>query len=126
MNKPVTSKPVVVQAGISAAPLGSSVADSDQLRWWQTAVVYEIAVISFNDSDGDGRGDLNGLDRIDYLEWLGVDAVWLTPIYASPMLDFGYDISDFCAVNPVFGAMADFDRLVDALHSRHIRLIMDF
>ena len=67
--------------------------------WWRRAVIYEIAAISFQDSNGDGYGDLAGLlQRIDYLKWLGVGAVWLTPIYKSPHQDFGYDISDFCAV----------------------------
>jgi alpha-glucosidase len=90
-------------------------------------VIYEIAVISFQDSDGDGKGDLPGLiGRVGYLEWLGVDAVWLTPIYPSPMLDFGYDVSDFCAVHRLLGTMADFDRLVETLHRRNIRLILDF
>jgi alpha-glucosidase len=81
-------------------------------RWWQRAVVYEIAVISFQDSDGDGRGDLRGLvQRVDYLKWLGVDAIWLTPIQKSPMRDFRYDIADYCAVDPAFGTLEDFDRL---------------
>jgi alpha-glucosidase len=100
---------------------------NDNLKWWQRAVIYEIAVISFQDSDGNGKGDLQGLiDRIDYLEWLGIDAVWLTPVYPSPMLDFGYDISDFCAIDPLFGTMEQFDALVEALHAREIRIILDF
>ena len=83
-------------------------------EWWRRAVIYEIALISFQDSN-DGKGDLPGLvRRLEYLEWLGVDAIWLTPIYCSPMLDFGYDITDFCAIDPLFGAMADFDRLLSA------------
>ena len=76
---------------------------------------------------GHGRGDLPGiLGRLDYLTWLGVDAVWLGPVYPSPMADFGYDIADFTAVAPVFGTLADLDRLLDALHARDIRLILDF
>lgn len=99
----------------------------DQLKWWQRAVVYEIAPISFQDTNHDGKGDLQGLvQRVDYLQWLGINAVWLTPIYTSPMLDFGYDIADFCAVDPVFGTLGDFDRLVEMLHARGIRLILDF
>src|SRR5947209_4834377 len=82
-----------------------------------------IAAISFKDSNGDGKGDLPGLiSRIDHLTWLGVGAVWLTPVFTSPMLDFGYDIADFCAIDPVFGSLEDFDRLVEALHARDIRL----
>jgi alpha-glucosidase len=97
------------------------------LSWWQRAVIYQIAPLSFQDSNGDGKGDLNGiLQRIDYLAWIGVDAVWLCPIYPSPMLDFGYDIADFCAVGAQFGSLADFDRLLEALHSRGIRLLLDF
>jgi alpha-glucosidase len=101
--------------------------EDQKLSWWQRAVFYEIATISFQDSDSDGRGDLAGLlSRIDYLEWLGVGAVWLTPIYPSPMLDLGYDISDFCDVHPDFGTLAQFDDLVRQLHRRDIRLILDF
>src|SRR5436309_11192694 len=97
------------------------------LAWWQRGVFYEIAPISFQDSDGDGKGDLCGmLQRLEYLEWLGVDVVWLTPVCVSPMLDFGYDIADFCAVDPIFGTLEDFDRLVQGLHQRSIRLILDF
>ena len=91
------------------------------------AVFYEIAVISFQDSNGDGKGDLAGLiSRLDHLEWLGVTAVWLTPIYRSPMLDLGYDVADFCAIDPVFGTIQEFDQLLDLLHARNIRLILDF
>jgi alpha-glucosidase len=97
------------------------------LQWWQTAVFYEIAPISFQDTDCDGKGDLPGLiSRLDYLEWLGIDAVWLTPIYPSPMLDLGYDIADFCAIDPVYGTLQDFDQLVLSLHARGMRLILDF
>jgi alpha-glucosidase len=94
--------------------------------WWHSAVVYEIAAISFQDSNGDGQGDLPGLlQRIDYLRWLGVGAVWLTPFYSSPNQDFGYDIADFCAVDPRFGTLEDFDKVVQALHDAGIRLILD-
>jgi alpha-glucosidase len=100
---------------------------ADKLTWWQRAVFYEIAPISFQDSNGDGKGDLPGLiGRIDYLEWLGVDAVWLTPIFRSPLLDLGYDVEDFCAIDPVFGSLDDFDRLVKELHARGMRIILDF
>jgi alpha-glucosidase len=98
-----------------------------QPTWWQTAVFYEIAAISFQDSDADGKGDLPGLlSRLGYLEWLGVDAIWLTPIYPSPMLDFGYDIADFCAVDSMYGNLKDFDQLLSSLHTRGMRLILDF
>ncbi|HYD73694.1 MAG TPA: alpha-amylase family glycosyl hydrolase [Candidatus Binatia bacterium] len=105
---------------------GASAAKREQ-PWWQRAVFYEITVSSFQDSDGDGKGDLPGLiQRLDYLEWLGVDALWLTPIYPSQMLDLGYDIDDYCAVHPMFGTLADFDRLLELLHARGMRLILDF
>jgi alpha-glucosidase len=95
--------------------------------WWRRAVIYEIAPVSFQDTNGDGRGDLKGVEsRIDYLQWLGIDAVWLTPFFVSPMLDFGYDISDYCEVDPGFGTLQDFDHLVEALHGKDIRLVLDF
>ncbi len=95
--------------------------------WWQDAVIYEIYPRSFQDSDGDGIGDLQGvIDRVDYLDWLGIDAVWLTPIYPSPMLDFGYDVADYTDIHPLFGDLAIFDRLVAALHERDIKIILDF
>ena len=95
--------------------------------WWQRAVIYEIYPRSFQDSDGDGVGDLKGMiERVDYLSWLGVDAVWICPIYPSPMADFGYDVADYVGIEPLFGTLDDFDRLVAALHERGIRLILDF
>ncbi len=95
--------------------------------WWKRGVVYQIYPRSFLDSNGDGIGDLAGIhSKIDYLDWLGVDAVWISPIYPSPMADFGYDVSDYTGIHPMFGTMADFDRLLDDLHRRDIRLILDF
>ena len=103
-----------------------SIESRDEAAWWESAVIYEVALISFQDSNGDGKGDLAGLiSRIDYLKWLGIDAVWLTPIYKSPFRDLGYDISDYCAIDPAFGSLEDFDRLVKALHAEDIRLILD-
>lgn len=98
----------------------------DETAWWQSAVIYEIAVISFQDSNGDGKGDLVGLlSRIEYLKWLGIDAVWLTPIYKSPFRDLGYDISDYCSIDPRFGSLNDLDHLIAKLHEEGIRLILD-
>ena len=95
--------------------------------WWKTGVIYEIYLRSFQDSNGDGIGDLNGVvQRLDYLSWLGVDAIWISPFYPSPMADFGYDVSDYLEVEPVFGTLADFDRLVKAAHERHLKVILDF
>lgn len=97
------------------------------LLWWQGGVLYQIYPRSFQDSDGDGVGDLAGIARrLDYLEWLGVDALWLSPIYPSPMADFGYDVSDYCDVHPLFGTLEDFDRLLAEAHRRGLRFIMDF
>ena len=94
--------------------------------WWQHALIYEIYPRSFQDSNGDGIGDLNGITRrLDYLEWLGVDAIWIAPIYPSPQVDFGYDISDYDAVDPLYGTLADFDRLLAAARAHHIRIILD-
>jgi len=94
--------------------------------WWKNAVIYEIYPRSFQDTNADGIGDLNGItQRLDYLKDLGVDAIWLTPCYPSPQVDFGYDISDYENIDPRYGTLADFDRLVAEAGKRHIRVIMD-
>jgi alpha-glucosidase len=94
--------------------------------WWRDAVVYQIYPRSFQDSDGDGIGDLRGVEqRLDHLSYLGVDAFWLSPIYPSPLADFGYDVSDYTAVDPVFGTLDDFDRLVGAAHERGLKVLLD-
>jgi alpha-glucosidase len=99
----------------------------DKHLWWQSGIVYQIYPRSFQDSNGDGIGDLKGIeDRLDYLEWLGVTAIWISPIYPSPMADFGYDVSDYCGIHPIFGTMEDFDRLLEAVHRRGMRVILDF
>ncbi|MDQ6915913.1 MAG: alpha-amylase family glycosyl hydrolase, partial [Actinomycetota bacterium] len=94
--------------------------------WWEDAVVYQIYPRSFQDSDGDGVGDLAGVARrLDHLQWLGVDALWLSPIYRSPLADFGYDVSDHRAVDPAYGTLDDFDALLADAHGRGLRLLMD-
>jgi alpha-glucosidase len=95
--------------------------------WWQHGIIYQVYPRSFMDSDGNGVGDLRGImAKLGYLQWLGVDALWLSPIYPSPMADFGYDISDYTAIDPVFGTMDDFDRLLHETHARELDLILDF
>ncbi len=95
--------------------------------WWQRGTVYQVYPRSFMDANGDGVGDLAGVvSRLDYLRWLGVDALWLSPIYPSPMKDFGYDVSDYTAVDPLYGTLEDFDRLVEAAHARGLKVILDF
>src|SRR6185436_13454771 len=95
--------------------------------WWHTAVVYQIYPRSFADASGDGVGDLDGLRaRLDYLHWLGVDGLWLSPIYPSPMADFGYDVADYCDIDPLFGDLATFDKLVAETHKRGMKLIVDY
>jgi len=94
--------------------------------WWHGAVGYCLYIRSFADSDGDGIGDLGGaIAHLDHLEALGVDLVWITPFFASPMADFGYEVSDYCAIDPMYGDMDDLDRLVTDAHARGIRVILD-
>jgi alpha-glucosidase len=94
--------------------------------WWQDAVVYQVYPRSFQDSDGDGVGDLRGIvERLDHLAYLGVDALWLSPIYPSPLADFGYDVSNYVDVDPRFGTLADFDALVAEAHERSLRVLLD-
>jgi alpha-glucosidase len=99
----------------------------DNFPWWQRGIIYHIYPRSFQDSNGDGIGDLHGiLNRLDYLVWLGIDAIWLSPIYPSPMIDFGYDVTSYTAIDPIFGDLATFDELVARAHAHNIRIIMDY
>jgi alpha-glucosidase len=95
--------------------------------WWKTAVVYQIYPRSFRDTSGDGVGDLRGIiDGLEHLEWLGVDAIWLSPVFRSPMVDHGYDVSDHCDIDPTFGTLADMDELIAAAHERDIKVLLDW
>jgi alpha-glucosidase len=100
---------------------------TERIPWWRSATIYQIYPRSFQDTDGDGVGDLCGIiSRLPYLVELGVDAIWLSPIFPSPMKDFGYDVSDYVDIDPLFGTMRDFDTLLEAAHKEHLRLLLDF
>src|SRR3984893_8653278 len=95
--------------------------------WWQHGIIYQIYPRRFKDSNGDGIGDLQGIiSQLDYLTWLGVDALWLSPFYPSPMADFGYDITDYCNVDPIFGDLETCDALIERAHQRDLYVIIDF
>jgi alpha-glucosidase len=114
-----------VMLGTAALPAAAQ-GSANEKNWWQNAVFYEIYPRSFADANNDGIGDLKGITaHLDYLKDLGVDAIWLTPTYPSPQVDFGYDISDYVAVDPKYGTMADFDHLMAEANKRHIRVLMD-
>ncbi|MGZ4201444.1 MAG: alpha-amylase family glycosyl hydrolase [Thermoleophilaceae bacterium] len=99
----------------------------EPLRWWQRGAIYQIYPRSFQDSNGDGVGDLPGItSRLDYIASLGVEAIWLSPFYLSPMADFGYDVSDYTDVDPLFGTLADFDTMLAEAHARGVRVVVDW
>jgi len=109
-----------------AVAAGSGPGTGPEVPWWTSSVVYQVYPRSFADSDGDGIGDLRGItSRLDYLEQLGIDVLWLSPIYPSPQDDNGYDISDYTGVDPLFGSLADLDELIAGAHERGIRVVMD-
>ena len=104
-----------------------TLARDDGRLWWRDGVIYQVYPRSFMDSNGDGVGDLEGIrQKLDYVAWLGVDGIWISPFFTSPMADFGYDVADYCGVDPLFGTLADFDRLLRDAHARGIRVILDF
>jgi len=108
---------------VSGGVIASRAADAD---WWRGAVIYQIYPRSFQDTDGDGVGDLKGIaGRLDHIASLGVDAIWISPFFKSPMKDFGYDVSDYCAVDPLFGTLEDFDHLIAEAHARSIKVTID-
>lgn len=120
----LAATPVISTAAPAARSARAASADSEP--WWQHAVFYEIYPRSYKDTTGDGVGDLKGITaKLDYLKNLGIGAIWITPFYPSPQVDFGYDISNYEAVDPQFGALADFDKLLAEAHQRGIKVIMD-
>ena len=115
-----------VHVSIAEYPDDSSPAQPRDPIWYKRAVFYEVLIRGFYDSNGDGTGDIRGLtQKLDYLQWLGVDCIWLLPIFQSPLRDGGYDISDYMQVLPEFGDLGDFVQLVDAAHARGMRIIAD-
>jgi len=107
-------------------PVPATTGLSDDPEWYRTAVFYEVMIRSFSDSRGDGTGDLRGLiDRLDYLQWLGVDCLWLPPFFPSPMRDGGYDVADYTAVAAQYGTLQDFQELIEQAHARGIRIVID-
>jgi len=118
---------LLVTALLCLSPaLIAQTAPTTDATWWKHAVIYEIYPRSFQDTNGDGIGDLNGITtRLDYLQHLGIDAIWIAPMYPSPQVDFGYDISNYETVDPQYGTLADFDHLLSAANAHHIRIILD-
>jgi len=99
----------------------------EDFRWWERGIIYQIYPRSFKDGNGDGIGDLCGIrEKLDYLQWLGVDAVWISPIFPSPMADFGYDVSNYTDIDPIFGTLAEFDALLADVHRRGMKLLLDY
>ena len=119
-----------VIAGLVAAAVGLIIVLSEPCstrKWWQNTIIYQIYPRSFQDTDGDGIGDLKGItSRLDYFRYLHVGALWINPIFSSPMKDFGYDISNYRNIDPIFGTLDDFDELLDEAHKRELKIILDF
>ncbi|HEY8716835.1 MAG TPA: alpha-amylase family glycosyl hydrolase, partial [Candidatus Acidoferrum sp.] len=122
-----TKKSIILAAlfllSVSGGAKAQQSADTQPRKWWQDAVFYEIYPRSFADSNNNGIGDLNGItSKLDYLHQLGVDAIWITPCFPSPQVDFGYDVSDYENIDPMYGTLKDFDRLVSEAKKRNIRV----
>ena len=117
---------VVGACGSAAAQTQAAPLKTNGDVWWKHAVIYEVYPRSFQDTNGDGVGDIKGIEqRLSYLKGLGIDAIWITPMYPSPQVDFGYDIANYEAIDPQYGTMGDFDSLMKAAKRQGIRVIMD-
>src|SRR5215212_4772281 len=126
ITTPLITCSFLLLASLSISSCSAPKNEKIDRKWWKEAVVYQVYPRSFKDSDGDGVGDLKGIiSKLDYIKSLGVTAVWLNPIYASPNDDNGYDVSDYRSIMKDFGTMQDFDELLKGLHERGIKLIMD-
>ncbi|MFW2830071.1 alpha-amylase family glycosyl hydrolase [Sphingomonas sp. ID0503] len=126
-SQTAVAPPPLHQPAAGPPPHASLREDASPSPWWHSAVIYQIYPRSFADSNGDGIGDLPGITaRLDYLVELGVDAVWISPIYPSPMADFGYDVADYCGVDPRFGTLAYFDALLATAHAKGLKVLLDF
>jgi alpha-glucosidase len=118
---------MVFSGFVSPLAMGNTPCNGHGARWWQRGLIYQVYPRSFLDRNGDGIGDLAGIiATLDYVHWLGVNAIWISPIYPSPMADFGYDVSDYMNVHPMFGSLRDFDELVASAHHLGIHIILDF
>src|SRR6516165_6080983 len=118
---------LVTVAGIPSQASAQKKVDAEGHEWWQHAVFYEIYPRSFADSNNDGVGDLNGItSKVGYLHDLGVDAIWITPCFPSPQVDFGYDVSDYENIDPMYCTLTDFDHLAADAKKRNVKIIMDF
>ncbi|MGA7411775.1 MAG: alpha-glucosidase [Bryobacteraceae bacterium] len=127
MSKALLLSFALAFSSLAQAPASAPSRQKQADAWWKYAVIYEIYPRSFQDSDGDGIGDIKGItSRLDYLHELGIDAIWITPMYPSPGVDYGYDISDYTAIDPEYGTMADLDHLIAEAKKRNIRVIMDY
>ncbi|VVC30062.1 Glycoside hydrolase superfamily,Glycosyl hydrolase, family 13, catalytic domain [Cinara cedri] len=114
-------------SSVSSELIYNGLSNSFEPDWWQSEIIYQIYVRSFKDSNGDGIGDLNGIrEKVPYFKSIGVGAVWLSPIFLSPQNDFGYDISDYKEIDPIYGSMADFERMRDEFHKNGIKVLLDF
>ena len=123
---PATQPTLPATPEVDSAQTATPAPETESTRWWHDAVFYEIFVRSFNDSNGDGIGDFNGIaQKLDYLQELGINALWLMPIHPSPSYH-GYDVLNYYAVNPQYGTMDDFKNLLNQAHARDIKIIIDF